>query len=944
MKKSSCLHLNDIDLRCCSKKSTLFCKQCEACLLNDRCNETKAWFIPLSYDGKKSFLLTLVYACNNVKNILNGIFHSFKSKDFKYSKTRIKTDIHDGYYEDKTNHSLNMRQISPMLHERYYNWFHESSDWSKRNYLYHVLQLCSNDLINAVRDSIDDWLVSSSDDDEEEILYSAIDESNKIATYKPALRPKSALKNKNRDTKRNWSARRDVAFADDFKASFGKTNSRISSRPDSGFSRRNSKLQFVESSISSARCTPIAASHSSTPSLMFSTPLSPDYISEIVPPYKAIHSYVDFLKSLPVHLSKKILGYLNEACIKRAANVCKQWNILAKEVLAEVILLQIAREDIMLMQAGSSKLPNPSYARRVPVHIPLQEKNGAVISNIESKHIDIEALHDEFQDINMEDCYEGLETKLVDIEERNVYCGSYNIFVAEPHKDAHRCFNSNNGDHLVLGSIDRKIHMLNINSGKCVTTISGHTGSVKCVYIDEKKGHILSGSYDLTVRVWDMYAGRCKFLFRGHKGTIIVVTADNDYVVSSSTDKCVKVWNLLTNRCKRTFRHNTPVRHIVIKDNVMLTGCISGNIFVWDIEQAVITKSFEGHTMMISGLHITPYHIVSSSYDGYAILWSKVKKLKKPLRKFRHPKEVLCLSVSYCRVITGCSDGKIRVLNMLNGECLRVIRGNSKNDAILNLAASDNRLVVNTLNCVLVYNFEPVTFDYTAPRGRSNNITRPNIFPPKVQAPYSVVRAEKIRTHGSPIHKIRTATLSNEIINSIARVQSAPFSLESGKMERPTTSSVNKHIRRIKSAQTFNRSLPTQTSISQGPIQTVKTLSRIKLLNNNYVVEESLSKCRSRTNRTVVESSNEKNKSVNMKEARCKSAPTYALHASNKKLQTSSFIYSDIPLNKMIPNVPKKLIRCKTAHALKRVPSEYENLNIKSYYKQLEFEERLRKI
>lgn len=55
-----------------------------------------------------------------------------------------------------------------------------------------------------------------------------------------------------------------------------------------------------------------------------------------------------------------------------------------------------------------------------------------MITNNEAKHIDVEELKNEFQDLNMEQCYEGLETRTVELDERNVYCSSYNILVVEP--------------------------------------------------------------------------------------------------------------------------------------------------------------------------------------------------------------------------------------------------------------------------------------------------------------------------------------------------------------------------------------------------------------------------------------------------------------------------------------------------------------------------------
>ena len=58
---------------------------------------------------------------------------------------------------------------------------------------------------------------------------------------------------------------------------------------------------------------------------------------------------------------------------------------------------------------------------------------------------------------------------------------------------------------------------------------------------------------------------------------------------------------------------------------------------------------------------------------------------------FNFIREISCLEFLYLRVLTGCVDGKIRVWNILNGQCLRIMRGNSKSDAIFRMTATENR-------------------------------------------------------------------------------------------------------------------------------------------------------------------------------------------------------------------------------------------------------------
>ena len=69
---------------------------------------------------------------------------------------------------------------------------------------------------------------------------------------------------------------------------------------------------------------------------------------------------MDFIKILPVHISKKVLCYLDEEELEVASKVSMQWEILATEVKSELILVQVAREDVMIMQVSKSAVRTQS--------------------------------------------------------------------------------------------------------------------------------------------------------------------------------------------------------------------------------------------------------------------------------------------------------------------------------------------------------------------------------------------------------------------------------------------------------------------------------------------------------------------------------------------------------------------------------------------------------
>lgn len=71
------------------------------------------------------------------------------------------------------------------------------------------------------------------------------------------------------------------------------------------------------------------------------------------------------------------------------------------------------------------------------------------------------------------------------------------------------------GNILVSGSYDNNVIVWNLETGKKVHVLKGHTMKVYCVAIDPKRRHCISGSLDASVRIWGIDDGECKFVLQG---------------------------------------------------------------------------------------------------------------------------------------------------------------------------------------------------------------------------------------------------------------------------------------------------------------------------------------------------------------------------------------------------------------------------------------------
>ncbi|XP_063208115.1 F-box/WD repeat-containing protein 10-like [Chroicocephalus ridibundus] len=417
----------------------------------------------------------------------------------------------------------------------------------------------------------------------------------------------------------------------------------------------------------------------------------------------------DFIRCLPLQLSMYILGFLDQKSLHACAAVSRCWAFMAEEVKRERVCKRMTQEKILYLQGSSPRGAVSNYAKTVNVTIPQLNEEGDVIK--EQGH-DRESITKE--EDNLQAVYRDLQTDTIQLEERNVFCGSYNIRVLTDRPDRSRIIHYSGGNLVAVGSADRKVRLLDMSGMKEVPPLlSGHAGSIKALFLHEQKGFILSASFDLSIRCWNIRSGACMKVFNGHCGTITCLDFHEEQFVSGARDGMVKVWSLESGKCLKTLKHGGGVWVVKTDGARVVSGCDRGLAKVWCAETGTLIKTLEGHQGPVKCLSFDQWHLVTGSTDGYALGWSMLGNLKRCLIAFRHPKEVLSLEFLYLRVISGCADGKIRVFNFLTGTCLKVLMANSRGDPISSFCVAENRLVINSPTGLLLFQFEEVRWDYT---------------------------------------------------------------------------------------------------------------------------------------------------------------------------------------------------------------------------------------
>ncbi|XP_044309793.1 CMT1A duplicated region transcript 1 protein [Varanus komodoensis] len=661
------------DLRC-EKQTDLvpICHSCKSCILKWKMFSTREWFLRVSQASQRQFLVGIIkrFRSQDLLNYAWNLLQSTNTKDFTYSRSCVSSSF--------TAASISNRGLDPQQLEHsmvnLWRWFLNASFWTKSNYILLLLQMCDAQLL----------LMAAS-------LICSLLSKGKITTERHSrLGQLYSVCCKDAEGECKLCSSHHIPFAgfcvlatDNLHAPW-----LLSRESDQLF---GIPLEDVD--------------HPSQYSVVLNvSPPVPGPSQKTV----SVNKFRDFIRCLPIYLSKRILRMLDSKSLTRCAYVSLHWLFLVKQIRKDILAGHSLRSEIAFMQGSCPKGAISNYAKIVKVAVPQINKDGDIIP-IKGKN---KLLPKESE--LMQKAYHGQETDIVKLEERNIFCSSYNVRVLVDSVDPNRVVHYSGGKLLAFGSTDRKIHFLNVNDLKPVPPLLyGHAGSIRAVYLNEPKGFLLSGSYDLSIRMWNIFTGTCVRIFNGHSGSITCLDVYKNKFVSGSKDCTAKMWSIETGKCLKTFGHKGIVWSAKMNDTHLVSACDRGIVKVWHAVTWILIKILQGHQGPVKCLSFDEWHLVTGSSDGYILGWSMLGKHKRCLVAFRHPMEVLHLGFLYLRVISGCADGKIRIFNFLTGTCLRVMRANSRGDPIMSFCIVENKLLINAQGSVVLFMFEEVKWDHS---------------------------------------------------------------------------------------------------------------------------------------------------------------------------------------------------------------------------------------
>jgi division protein 1 len=239
---------------------------------------------------------------------------------------------------------------------------------------------------------------------------------------------------------------------------------------------------------------------------------------------------------------------------------------------------------------------------------------------------------------------------------------------------------------MVTAALDDTVRVWDLNLGRCMGFLEGHTASVRCLQVEDNI--VATGSMDASIRLWDLsrakyepYEHRAQengddeddglgfenpdedapppppassmdecplFVLEAHVDEVTALHLRGDTLVSGSADKTLRQWDLVKGRCVQTL------------DVLWAAAQASATMSSLDAQWKPTGRSSGANADFVGALQCFDAALACGTADGMVRLWDlRSGQVHRSL--VGHTGPVTCLQFDDTHLVTGSSDRSIRV-------------------------------------------------------------------------------------------------------------------------------------------------------------------------------------------------------------------------------------------------------------------------------------------
>ncbi|KAH9815555.1 hypothetical protein DFH28DRAFT_968297 [Melampsora americana] len=226
---------------------------------------------------------------------------------------------------------------------------------------------------------------------------------------------------------------------------------------------------------------------------------------------------------------------------------------------------------------------------------------------------------------------------------------------------------------VVSGGCDRDVRVWEVETGRCLHVLAGHSSTIRCMKVLEGRPIAISGSRDSTLRVWDIEQGVQKHLLVGHTLSVRAVEVHGNRAVSGSYDNTCRLWDVDTGECLKLLRgHYHQIYAVAFDGTRIASGSMDSTVCIWSAETGELLALLQGHTALVGQVQINgPSNVlVTGGSDGRVVVFS-LESFECLHRLCAHDNSVTCLQFDDRFVVTGGNDGRVKLWDFKTGSFIR---------------------------------------------------------------------------------------------------------------------------------------------------------------------------------------------------------------------------------------------------------------------------------
>jgi WD40 repeat protein len=246
---------------------------------------------------------------------------------------------------------------------------------------------------------------------------------------------------------------------------------------------------------------------------------------------------------------------------------------------------------------------------------------------------------------------------------------------------------SSDGKMIATGSEDKTIKLWNMSTWG-VTVLTGHSKGVTCVAFSPDNRILASGSEDQTIKLWDVATTKELRVFQGSKnaydGFIAITFSPDGKTLAGLDESAIHFWDVISGNEKRVINLN-------LQDDVGFTVSFSSDgeniacgidhtIKIWNVATGAELKTLTGHSDRVASVAFSRDRktLASSSKDGTVKIWDVATGMNlKTLTGHKQPVYAVAFSPDSKMLASTSIDRTIRLWDAATGMELKSIAVNS---------------------------------------------------------------------------------------------------------------------------------------------------------------------------------------------------------------------------------------------------------------------------